>query len=1162
MKMSARLLALTIVALFLGSLSMGFTAQLNALEMNENLENEPIIEHASSATSPGHVVFGQYISSDNCGHCSKTGGGSDAHHAVKGLHPDEYVYITYMSASYGDTDTARAGAVSPYNWAWSTGGAPDAYFGDRTDKNQGGASANYDTYDTLFSSGGGMASTTNDYGMSASISQSGATYDIDISYKYTGSGSAASNMKLYAALVDEECTGYSYTSGIPHGYNCWMGWLTAGDTYKSKSAGTGTSFASVTPTATSQSQTWSSVPTSVVPGGLSKAIVIGVLMSGNSVSAGGTSEHVYHAIDSTMGPKMDITPGAVQITNPAGSAGYVTGDVLTLQSTISNVGDLDYTAGGDVEFFYKSGINEIAIDTQQLNNLNMGATQTVQVTFDTSSLPSNAWKTTFGVRLKNLVDETNGANNVALQQIDHDRVPLSKKAAVLDSNIVERGDQFSILAKGDADDFVDTIHTMSFDIEVSETGANQWISEIISGGEAVVYEGTNNEGREYVVSPVLEMSAGWYDIRSRTVDSRGQTGEWQVSTGNDGFKLANGVPTIVAEPVPSVMCDISTMVDMTGHINDPETHLSNLLVSSDDPAFVAWHPTTQELEVKYEWDSIQGCPLGQQGMEVKMDDGGDYSETGELPYGTLLFNVIENGQPRWAGLPTQMVDEGGNDILSLVSLVTDTDDMGQTLDISTLTIQVIENSNPEIITAEIHGNILSFETVDDDVNGQTTLTLRASDGEQYSDQTIVIKIQEINDAPRVDMDGIESITIKRGTQMVIDLGSRISDVDDDASAAYVTVVSSAPGAARFNLIDNSLTLLYEDTGDQTITLMASDKYDTNSYQISVVVFDAYPFMISADNDGSGHMFVAVTDTYVGQTPTVAMTLTEDSPIFTSLSVSWNVCSDVTGTCDCLLEYDLDVTKSNIVWTSELLIPFLFLEGQLARESGSKYMDYYALSMTGVDSNGDDYKALESVKWHITEEMPAVVDMDDTMFSDYLADLLASKDELKLQITESTEDTTELDTQLAEIEVKLGPACEDSRAECPSEEVQSNSETSDQSDNMVMIIGLIAVVIIAALLIGLMVMRGGNSAEAEVKWGSELPADDLVANSMYGGTQQLFQQPVAAMPMPLPMPQPVVQQPVIAQAPVMGPPIPAAGIPVGWTMEQWQHYGQQYLEGKI
>jgi len=56
--MPARLLALTIVALFLGSLSTGFIAELNPLESNQNLDDEPIIEYASSATSPGHVVFG------------------------------------------------------------------------------------------------------------------------------------------------------------------------------------------------------------------------------------------------------------------------------------------------------------------------------------------------------------------------------------------------------------------------------------------------------------------------------------------------------------------------------------------------------------------------------------------------------------------------------------------------------------------------------------------------------------------------------------------------------------------------------------------------------------------------------------------------------------------------------------------------------------------------------------------------------------------------------------------------------------------------------------------------------------------------------------------------------------------------------------------------
>ncbi|MEC7261710.1 MAG: hypothetical protein VXV71_04700, partial [Candidatus Thermoplasmatota archaeon] len=135
MQISVRTMAITIVLLFVGSLMAGLTSEYNGLEP-ELLNEEPPVQqsHGTHATSPGHVVFGQYISSDNCGHCSKQGGGSDAHHSLKVTFPDEYVYVTYMSASYGSTATARAGNVAPYNWAWSTGGAPDAYFGDRTDK--------------------------------------------------------------------------------------------------------------------------------------------------------------------------------------------------------------------------------------------------------------------------------------------------------------------------------------------------------------------------------------------------------------------------------------------------------------------------------------------------------------------------------------------------------------------------------------------------------------------------------------------------------------------------------------------------------------------------------------------------------------------------------------------------------------------------------------------------------------------------------------------------------------------------------------------------------------------------------------------------------------------------------------------------------------------
>ena len=50
-------------------------------------------------------------------------------------------------------------------------------------------------------------------------------------------------------------------------------------------------------------------------------------------------------------------------------------------------------------------------------------------------------------------------------------------------------------------------------------------------------------------------------------------------------------------------------------------------------------------------------------------------------------------------------------------------------------------------------------------------------------------------------------------------------------------------------------------------------------------------------------------------------------------------------------------------------------------------------------------------------------------------------------------------------------------------------------------------------------------------------------------------PMPAQPIPAPIPVPAPVTP----APAAGPPLPASGLPNGWTMEQWQHYGQQWLD---
>ena len=63
--------------------------------------------------------------------------------------------------------------------------------------------------------------------------------------------------------------------------------------------------------------------------------------------------------------------------------------------------------------------------------------------------------------------------------------------------------------------------------------------------------------------------------------------------------------------------------------------------------------------------------------------------------------------------------------------------------------------------------------------------------------------------------------------------------------------------------------------------------------------------------------------------------------------------------------------------------------------------------------------------------------------------------------------------------------------------------------------------------------------------------------MYGGAQDIFQQPVA--PVAAVPPIAAVAPPPAPVAAPAGPPLPPTGLPAGWTMEQWTYYGQQYLD---
>ena len=75
-------------------------------------------------------------------------------------------------------------------------------------------------------------------------------------------------------------------------------------------------------------------------------------------------------------------------------------------------------------------------------------------------------------------------------------------------------------------------------------------------------------------------------------------------------------------------------------------------------------------------------------------------------------------------------------------------------------------------------------------------------------------------------------------------------------------------------------------------------------------------------------------------------------------------------------------------------------------------------------------------------------------------------------------------------------------------------------------------------------------------------DDMYQDSLtatYGAVAAAPTVPMSAPPTPEPMAMPEPTPPAPASA---GPPLPPGGLPDGWTMEQWEHYGQQYLDGQL
>ena len=469
--------------------------------------------------------------------------------------------------------------------------------------------------------------------------------------------------------------------------------------------------------------------------------------------------------------------------------------------------------------------------------------------------------------------------------------------------------------------------------------------------------------------PISDIYAdtGNYDIRIMWTDSSGQQSDWLIV--EEMFELRNSLPRVLDtdDPdyrgMPVVKVEMMELISLNDWplVADSESNLSDLSIESTDSEFYGWDPTSLEISVKFDrvvWDNGNPIP---QGIYISISDGEDTNN------GMLMFNVVENGAPRWSPISSQSINEGASMSMGLSEYLSDTDSNGTFVSPSNLIISILSNSNEELVDASVTGQSISISTLDYDSFGVAEIIIRASDGSQFSDTSISFHILNLNDAPIVDVSQFSHSEVKLNELTVFDISEFLSDVDDPVEEIWTSVSSNPKGAVTLDPISHQLSIFYEEPGTKTITISATDRHGastSSSFYISVMSNK----ILSWDDDyNEGDLSVSFDTIGYGSEPVFEVKNIGDIQL-SAIKITWNICNGVTGIC-------------HSYGTVNYFGPFSVIP-----QSGGGLVngDYVTLDFDAVDSEGWVRETLEKARFYAKQDSnysPEIIDSDGDGVSD-------------------------------------------------------------------------------------------------------------------------------------------------------------------------------------
>ena len=920
---------------------LSFSAVLSVDESMPDREELEQREMPLYATSPGHPVFGEYVGAHWCGPCMSSA--SPSLDNLKSSNPEDFTFVSIFESSSGgwpsDSPINRRSHVMA-----SSGGYPTFSFADTQSGScykVGASGSNY--YDAEYSAGGCMSSAASEYSLDLSVVLNSATNQVTVTVESTYLGSSSSVTAYLYAAVTEKVGADAYDNGVRPHHN-FRDWLLNSN---------GNGFEQITMSPNNPVENSWTVPLNTVraAGGYTQFEnfwPVIALMDGPHSSY----NNFLTAADLDMLPLIDLEVSELSVENQNGALGFVSGDILDISLEVTNNGVDPYTDGGEISIYELVGLNENYIGGASIQSIQTGTSQSLNIQFDTSGIDTYAsGTTTFRARISGLSGDRVASNNHADINALHDMAPVANQPTAVGPISIDRGDTIQFESTALSNDLVDDMTTMTPTMHYAISGTDFWDDSWIASSDLV---GSGGNARFlHTINAPFNADVGVYDLRIRWTDLGGQHGDWLIS--EEAFVLQNALPVVLNGDysqyagMPTVKVESDERVSLIDRVHDAETPLSMLTIDSNSPEFIEWDSST--LEVVVNFDKVvrdsEGNPIPQ-GIFVTINDGDDVNS------GMLMFNVVENGAPRWAPIPPQSFNEGGSASISLTGFLSDTDDAGNPIPASGLTLELISNSDESLVEASISGHSLSVNSLDDDSTGMVELGIRASDGSKTSDTTIVFHVLNVNDAPRLDMDGIEEFTVEMGERITLELLDRMTDIDDPDIEIWPSVSTFVPGAAQLNQITGVLTMEWPEAGTEIVTIMLEDRHgDANAYAITVTVIDNLPLLWDDD------LTASFDTTDYGTNPTVMVE--NVGPLeLNEIRVTWSVCNSITGICH----------SSGV---SHNLGPFIV---NPSSGNGLGIGDYVTLSVSAEDQDGFDRMTEIQLKTFATEPSDAETESEE------------------------------------------------------------------------------------------------------------------------------------------------------------------------------------------